>query len=356
MFTIELLPADYGDCLWIEYGDPEAPQRILIDGGTLPTFKLLKQRILKLPEAQRRFELLVITHLDNDHIEAAVKLLNAKSPLAQFGEVWFNGHKHLFPPDALGALEAAYFEARITKLAIPWNQSFGGRSVVVPETGPLPQITLPGGMALTVLSPGWPELINLRPVWEKQLADKGLTPEDDQAALDKLAREKKYADLLGAGGPDLTQLAAAKFKEDTSEANGSSIALLAEFEGKRCLLAGDAFPGVVAANIRRLPSGGDPLYLEACKVAHHGSQHNTSPELLELLRCQNFLFSSSGKKFGHPDPETIARIIKQGRGPKLHFNYLSPQNEVWNDAALMKKANFQACFPPPGNPGISLSL
>ena len=87
MFTIEMLPADYGDCLWIEYGDPVAPQRILIDGGTLPTFKFLKQRILKLPEAQRRFELLVITHLDNDHIETAVKLLNAKSPLAQFGEV-----------------------------------------------------------------------------------------------------------------------------------------------------------------------------------------------------------------------------------------------------------------------------
>ena len=33
MFRLEVLPARYGDCLWIEYGDAAAPRRILIDGA-----------------------------------------------------------------------------------------------------------------------------------------------------------------------------------------------------------------------------------------------------------------------------------------------------------------------------------
>jgi hypothetical protein len=356
MFTIEMLPADYGDCLWIEYGDSKAPKRILVDCGTISTFNFLKKRIQELPEKQRRFELLVISHIDTDHIDAAVKLLNAKTLNVDFQEIWFNGYKHLCALDTLGALQGAYVEALIDNLNIPWNKAFKGLSVVVPESGALPTKKLPGGLQLTLLSPSWPELENLRPVWKKELAKKGLTPGDDERALKKLAKDKKYADLLGAAGPNIAKLAAAKFKEDTSKPNGSSIALLAEFKGKRCLLAGDAFPSVIAASIRRIQKDGDPLYLDAFKVPHHGSKHNTSPELLELLHCQNFLISSSGKKFGHPDPEAIARIIQNGDNPKLHFNYLSPQNEIWDNASLMKKATYQAVFPPPKSPGMKFCM
>ena len=35
MFKIEMLPAGHGDSLWIEYGDPRCPHRILVDGGLL---------------------------------------------------------------------------------------------------------------------------------------------------------------------------------------------------------------------------------------------------------------------------------------------------------------------------------
>ncbi len=35
MYTVEMLPAAQGDCLWVEYGpDGKIPARILIDGGT----------------------------------------------------------------------------------------------------------------------------------------------------------------------------------------------------------------------------------------------------------------------------------------------------------------------------------
>ena len=100
MFRVEMLAADHGDCLWIEYGDPQKPHLVLIDGGTPATWKRLEQRILR--EKQKRgqdmlhFEAFIVTHVDADHIGGAVKLLEQVGPLdLTFGDVWFNGYQHL---------------------------------------------------------------------------------------------------------------------------------------------------------------------------------------------------------------------------------------------------------------------
>ena len=37
MFTVEMLPAYLGDSLWVEYGNPQKPSRLLIDGGLVGT-------------------------------------------------------------------------------------------------------------------------------------------------------------------------------------------------------------------------------------------------------------------------------------------------------------------------------
>src|SRR4029450_5087816 len=56
MLKIETLLAGHGDCLWIEYGDPQAPRRVLIDGGATGTYKrALQPKLRALPENDRRF-------------------------------------------------------------------------------------------------------------------------------------------------------------------------------------------------------------------------------------------------------------------------------------------------------------
>ena len=76
IFKIDFLPAKYGDSIWIEYGDKEKLYHILIDGGTAGTKVLLKERILNLPAARRHIDLIVVTHIDRDHIEGILGLLN----------------------------------------------------------------------------------------------------------------------------------------------------------------------------------------------------------------------------------------------------------------------------------------
>jgi|KBSSwiStaDraftv2_1062776.scaffolds.fasta_scaffold25870_7 hypothetical protein len=44
-FRIEMLPAQHGDALWIEYGSGSDTNRILIDGGTIKTYPFLAKRL-----------------------------------------------------------------------------------------------------------------------------------------------------------------------------------------------------------------------------------------------------------------------------------------------------------------------
>ncbi len=80
MLSIELLPAAHGDAIWIEYGPVASVSRILIDGGPAPTYQLgLRRRIELLPQNARMLELFVVTHIDADHIDGALILLQELS-------------------------------------------------------------------------------------------------------------------------------------------------------------------------------------------------------------------------------------------------------------------------------------
>ena len=153
MLRIQVLPAEYGDALWIEYGSKSSPKRILVDCGTPSVFQsALVDLIRALPEDKRVFELFVVTHIDADHIGGAVKFLRARKKLkVELKDVWFNGYKHL--NDLLGAEMGEELSTEIKKQNLPWNAAFGGRAVRVPDAGPLPMKPLDGGMKLTLLSP-----------------------------------------------------------------------------------------------------------------------------------------------------------------------------------------------------------
>ncbi len=68
MLRVEMLPANYGDCLWIEYGDAGPMHRILIDGGLAGTYAAISRKIGDCGESCH-VELMIISHVDADHIE-----------------------------------------------------------------------------------------------------------------------------------------------------------------------------------------------------------------------------------------------------------------------------------------------
>jgi beta-lactamase superfamily II metal-dependent hydrolase len=358
MFSIELLPAGRGDCILLEYGDPARPSRVLIDGGPKPCFPALRQRILAIPEGKRRFDLLVVTHVDADHIGGVLELLRERAILGvDFDDVWFNGFRHLPAPGSrLGPIQGEELTCLLVGQDIPWNRAFSGERVAVPDSGALPTCALAGGMKLTLLSPT-PELLGrLWPRWDEVIETAGLTPSSAGQPEDETTTV--YGIL--APGLDIDALAAVPFQPDRSQANGSSIAFLAEFEGRRCLLTGDAFPATLDAAIRRLfdAAGAGRLLLDAFKPSHHGSRGSLSAELLKLLRCNRYLISTDGSYFQHPHGEAIARtIVHGGERPGLCFNYRNEYTSPWADADLIREHGYEVVYPPPGTrQGLRLEL
>ncbi len=363
MFTIEMMPANEGDALWIEYGaDGEEPRRILIDCGRKTAYRSVRDRLKAAAAAGAplTFELFVISHVDDDHIYGAVCLLGDDHlDPDRVEDVWFNEWRHLNgekvpPSDALGPLKGEFFAGILRERRFNWNAEFCHRPIVVPADGPLPTCTLDGGMQITLLSPTWPGLQRMRTKWYKDLtapdAPDPLQPGDWEKALEILeTKSPLQPDALGDNWLDtwnpakFHDYATAPFSEDKTEANGSSIAMLAEYEGKSALLCGDAHPTALISSIDRLRKErgiAGRLPVDAVKLPHHGSARNTSDDLLSRIRCKKWMFSTNGGTHHHPDPEAVARIITAANNPTLFFNFDSEESRVWRDSVFAPGIQF----------------
>jgi beta-lactamase superfamily II metal-dependent hydrolase len=350
IFTLELLPARFGDAIWVEYGDPQSPHRMLIDGGARSTtcatiIELMKARI---GAADPDFELIVLTHIDADHITGLLNLFEDRTVALRPRDVWFNGWKHL-PSDLMGSKQAEGLSAAIRKRRLPWNQDFRGQAVRLagalaqPNPDVLPKITLPGGMALTLLSPTYEGLAKLRPVWKEELDRAHLVP---GSATEPAGEADRLGAVRGPLQPD--EDAKERFKADTTEANGSSIAFLAEYDGRSALFTGDAHAGVLEASIRTLlrNRGQDKLTVGAFKLPHHGSKYNLSPALLGLLDTRRFLISTDGtSRSRHPDPVALARIVTTVPKAQLEFNYATDYSRPWDGDRIKRKYGHTVVFP-----------
>jgi hypothetical protein len=356
VFRIDMLPAGNGDGLWIEYGeDPEQPHRVLIDGGTGRTRQVLARRIEALPADRRRFELLVVTHIDGDHILGVLRYLEAGPAVElELGDFWFNAWRHLPQTvEPLGPVDGERLTTWLDEHDVAWNDAFQGERIALPDDGALPRTTLPGGLELTLLSPGLEQLRRLVPVWAPAVTEAGLDPETPRPPQPELP-----GPLEPLGALDVETLAATPFDGDAAEANGSSIVLLAEFEGKAVLLGADAHAAVVGPAIDRLLAERevDRLELAAFKVSHHGSKANVSSELLARLRCSRFLFSTNGVRTHHPNQEAVARVLLAAEKPAtLSFNYRSPENEVWDDVDLRERCDYRTEYAA-DEPGLAVEL
>jgi hypothetical protein len=328
VFTIELLPAQRGDCLWLTYGDESDPHHVIVDAGPSETIQALvpelEHRVGGLTGRANRIELLTMSHIDADHVQGVVSLLSEPRRLRLFRDVWFNSFEHLPAPPTLGAPDGERLTALLETDRRRWNRSFQGGPVVVPDEGDLPRIELEGGLELTLLSPTHKGLEKLVKKWKRECEKAGLIPGKGAA----VPRSWQRPGILGF---DPDQLARLRYSRDRAEANGSSIAFVARFGNKSVLCAADAHAEVLEASLDRLGPGPHPF--TAVKLSHHGSSRNLSPGLLSRIRSKHWLVSTNGAKFHHPDLGALARVVVTQTKPTFHLNYVTENVEDLIDGA-----------------------
>jgi len=322
---IKFLKAFNGDSILISFLENEMPRNILIDGGIGDAYKTtsnvkgdLHKVIEKIREDKQFIDLLVLTHFDDDHIGGILRWLNKdKEAVSLIKKVWFNSGKEI-----------------AKKLRNDENQHLNIEVVDGADdfyTSPKQGIK-------------FEKYLKENNLWEGKIIEQGsecdlfslkfkiLSPNDDK--LDKLLRlYEKQKDYFTSGGENDFQTSlkdfidedsqpSFKFQEDPSVANGSSIAFIMEYEDKNFLFLADAHPSVVIEGLSKFGYNKDnPLKVELMKVSHHGSMYNTSKELLEIVKTNSYLISSSATKHGLPNKRTIARIIHNNPNAVIYFNY-----------------------------------
>lgn len=321
----------------------------------------------ELPADQRHLELVVVSHIDNDHIAGILTLFEeeAKAHAGDrlgftIGDLWFNGWPHLHKdPEGVelyGVEQGERLTKQISDHGFPWNKKFQSKAVVVPDKGKLPTKQLDGGMVLTLLSPSAKDLGKMKSVWKKELIDAGLVSGLSLKETPTIEGVERYG-TPSSGYLDINALGSSTFDPDGSPANRSSIALIAEYDGKRALLSADAHADVIEANLQRYQPN-EKAQLDLMKVSHHGAQGTTSLDLIKAVDCRRYVFSTNGSNYEHPHAEAVARVIvATDANPELVFNYRTKHNSVWEGMAGIPEPHmFRTIFPQAGKSGISVVL
>lgn len=103
MIKLHLLQAEYGDCFILESRFGKDSVNVLIDGGPYQTFNNhLNPTLQKIP-SNGKLDLIVLSHIDNDHVIGLLDLLmeiknqreGGKKELVVVEKLWHNSFNDL---------------------------------------------------------------------------------------------------------------------------------------------------------------------------------------------------------------------------------------------------------------------
>jgi beta-lactamase superfamily II metal-dependent hydrolase len=316
VFTLKIIQAFEGDCLLIRYGEHTNITNLLIDGGTGRTYvKNLRDELNHMVETNKFIDLLIVTHIDDDHIGGIVECFRDSSiDKSIFKKVWFNSERliassnsglDIIPVDidlgSIDATEMSYTSANNLEAMLEGYQCWDQNLI---QFNPMNTEYKLNGASLTVLSPRWDAIVRLGSTWKR-----------DQPDERQMAARNDYS-------VSIEELALRPFIEDESITNKSSISFVLEYSGKKLLLLGDSHPSDIIQSLRDLGYSEDrKISLNYVKLSHHGSKRNINIALLDLIDCNQFIISTNGSRHGLPNKECLSRIVKSRSGVRFYFNY-----------------------------------
>jgi beta-lactamase superfamily II metal-dependent hydrolase len=341
---IKFLKSFNGDAILISFKENGNIRNILIDGGMPATYvkkgrngKLeygeLKETVDKIRENDEKIDLLILTHVDDDHIGGVLKWFEKdKEAHKIIGQVWFNS----------GRLISEYFdEQEIAEnlLVIPDESTLTsiGQGVkfedYIEENGIWDRSIVVAleyfeylGIKFKILSPSPDKLKLLLGKWEKE------KPESLDTSIDKNDYDLTLTEHIEKD----------KFKEDPAVHNGSSIAFIMTFEKKNFVFLADAHPSVVVNSLKVLGYSKDkPLKAELVKISHHGSKANNSVEMLELIKTNKYVISTNGAKHAHPNKQFLARLASVNGNCAVYFNYPEQIEQIFSEEDHADFPNFK---------------
>lgn len=372
-----------GDCIFLILRDEtdNLILSIMVDCGNF----VPKIESFLCNELNLHISMLIVTHIDNDHINGIVQMLK-KYPTLKIDRIFFNCNqavnreKNLPESDSLkenkerlrnhlspdfirmdGKVNAEV--ANTLAGLILRNESW--RKVWYPNyiTRDTPIIDLGDNMGkLRILSPTNQQLSVLDEKFKRMFHKftGGFIPNEPfanqeeyyeivqrlQKAIDVKVRKNKKMAAHYNSIDDANFVAASKVSPSgISEENEASIAFEWVCGEKSILFMGDAEPRDVIDGLEKYYGDKQHIY-DIIKVSHHGSLHSTSQELLNHIDSLNY-FCTGGNNTDKPSLEAIAKIALRPINAAIprrtiHCNRISSplMKQLASDALLELKTKY----------------
>lgn len=322
---LKVLQALNGDSILITYKYKNRNVNILIDGGMSSTYSFkskkdkmgigdLKTVIEKIRANGEFIDLLILTHVDSDHIGGILNWFSKdKHAYELIKKVWFNS----------GRLISEYFkiESNIKELlkfyqlenldtsigqGVKFEKFIEDKKIWNRKIIRSKKKYKVFGAELKILAPGPVKLSLLLKKWKKEAPK----------SLDTAAKKDDYSLSLKQ------HIANDEYFEDAAVHNGSSIAFIFTLDKINLLLLGDAHPGDIIDSLNHFGySKKNKLKARLVKLSHHGSKSNNSKELFEIIDSKNYVVSTNGDLHFHPNKQLLGRLADVHPKCNVYFNY-----------------------------------
>lgn len=364
-FQIRFFHAGDGDCLLLSGAeDGEELTHILVDGGRSTSFRKQAAKYLYDNEDLTKLDLVVVSHIDNDHISGILQLLKdkikhtvwqvkkergqtagraKKEPKRppEIKKLWHNSvTQHLGDTDptvaqqslatsaallggqfvGMTGSDAAGDAAKLDNLATGHRSALELEGRIRGKLGIETEkelLKVPDGdtarrsrrrvgpFSITVIGPTQDRIDALRKDWEKWIQN------NEKARLKLMQRLRSDEEEMGVISPDTVspEAIAQGSGGAITVPNLASLMLLVRLGDKTILLSGDGSSDDIIDGLER--SGIEDTHVDVLKVQHHGATANVTVEFCEQVTADHYVFCGNG---AHSNPELeVLEIIATAR-------------------------------------------
>ena len=339
-YTFRTFFCGMGDCIFLMLENGCHTLNIMVDCGkyTDEIDNFVKTKL------KNKIDYLIVTHIDNDHINGLITMLTQNSDLViehiiyncyqrvmsnrkQWTEKMRENVSRLYGqlPIVIDMISQDINEEKAVTLAEcilrkeEWKRTWR-REYVTDES---PAIQLANNMGRIIfLSPSQAALDQLdkkyrKLFWQQLYKQKEEEYEKEETiyeALMRIAQLDEDEEIKEENVNDCTinehtlEQYACQSLSKMDDNNMASIAFVWEHQGHRILFMGDADPEQVSNAIGKVyKDEKKPIIFDLIKVSHHGSAHSTSCGLMDVIDSERFFFTGGGKE--RPSLQTLGRII-----------------------------------------------
>jgi len=307
-YEYEVLNVGNADAIFIRHYIDDVPYIILIDAGNVSDWERIKNHLNKY-YSTNVIDLAICTHPDQDHIGGFFGLLEDDD--IDISEFWL-----IDPAAYLDENDIKYYRTKTSAINAvrqifnkPNDESQNLIDILIDRKEINAKTVIAGTehsiLPLKVVAP---TKDYYREVVKNMVEDYGCAKVYEEADTTEYDEAEQVSVGTAKSSIDVCD-------DDSSPYNQSSIVLLYEPEnGKRILFTGDA---CCASLVKMTEDYPEIKNIDLLKVPHHGSKHNLSSAIIDVLQPKTSYISAKGTR-KHPSSAIVNYLSKYGHVYSTH--------------------------------------